>query len=49
MKKESEKKSASEKPKSKLSLFFSKMGYSVWMIVMVIGGILAFITSLLLL
>lgn len=42
-----EKKKEKEKPSVKS--FFGKVGYSVWIIVMVVGGILAFLVSLLLL
>ncbi|WP_282017552.1 hypothetical protein [Salegentibacter mishustinae] len=38
-----------EKPKNAFTRFFSKMGYSIWIAVMVVGGIIAFLISLLVL
>lgn len=38
-----------EKPKNTFTRFFSKMGYSIWIAVMVVGGIIAFLISLLVL
>lgn len=38
-----------EKPKNAFIRFFSKMGYSIWIAVMVVGGIIAFLISLLVL
>ncbi len=38
-----------EKPKNAFTRFFSKMGYSSWIAVMVVGGIIAFLISLLVL
>lgn len=35
-----------EKPKSAVGQFFSKIGYSIWVVVMVIGGVIAFLVSL---
>lgn len=42
-------KKVKEKEKTSVKNFFGKLGYSVWIIVMVIGGILAFLVSLFLL
>ena len=38
-----------EEPKNAFARFFSKMGYSIWIAVMVVGGIIAFLVSLLVL
>ncbi|WP_037316455.1 hypothetical protein [Salegentibacter sp. Hel_I_6] len=38
-----------EESKNAFARFFSKMGYSIWFAVMVIGGVIAFIVSLLVL
>jgi len=38
-----------DEPKNAFSRFFSKMGYSIWIAVMVVGGIIAFLVSLLVL
>ena len=38
-----------EEPKTGFSRFFSKMGYSIWITVMIIGGVIAFLVSLLVL
>jgi len=38
-----------EEPKNAFARFFSKIGYSIWFAVMVIGGVIAFIVSLLVL
>ena len=45
----SQKDSEDKKPKNAVGGFFSKIGYSVWVIVLVIGGLIAFGVSLLLL
>jgi len=38
-----------DEPKNAFSRFFSKMGYSIWIAVVVVGGIIAFLVSLLVL
>jgi hypothetical protein len=38
-----------DEPKNGFVRFFSKMGYSIWIAVMVVGGIIAFLVSLLVL
>ncbi|MGW1455110.1 hypothetical protein ACWBC2_08970 [Salegentibacter agarivorans] len=38
-----------EEPKTGIGRFFSKVGYSIWIAVMVVGGIIAFLVSLLVL
>ncbi len=38
-----------EEPKTGIGRFFSKLGYSIWIAVMVVGGIIAFLVSLLVL
>lgn len=38
-----------EEPKTGFERFFSKVGYSIWISVMVVGGIIAFLVSLFLL
>ncbi|WP_079736058.1 hypothetical protein [Salegentibacter salegens] len=38
-----------EEPKTGFGRFFSKVGYSIWIAVMVVGGIIAFLVSLLVL
>lgn len=38
-----------EEPKTGFGRFFSKVGYSIWIAVMVVGGIIAFLASLLVL
>lgn len=43
------KEKVNEKEKTSIKSFFGKVGYSVWIIVMVVGGILAFLVSLFLL
>lgn len=37
------------KPQTATGRFFSKMGYTIWITVMIIGGIIAFLVSLLVL
>ncbi|SKB60715.1 hypothetical protein SAMN05660776_2062 [Salegentibacter holothuriorum] len=37
------------KPKNTFAKFFSKVGYSIWMVVMIVGGVIAFLVSLFLL
>lgn len=38
-----------EEPQTGIGGFFSKVGYSIWIAVMVVGGIIAFLVSLLVL
>ncbi|UBZ07417.1 hypothetical protein LDL76_01615 [Salegentibacter mishustinae] len=38
-----------EEPQTGIGRFFSKVGYSIWIAVMVVGGIIAFLVSLLVL
>ncbi|APS38834.1 hypothetical protein SAMN04488033_10739 [Salegentibacter agarivorans] len=38
-----------EEPKTGFGRFFSKVGYSIWIAVMIVGGIIAFLVSLLVL
>lgn len=38
-----------EEPKNKFSKFFSKAGYTIWVIVIAVGSIIAFLVSLFLL
>jgi len=38
-----------EEPKTAFGRFFSKVGYSIWITVMIIGGVIAFLVSLLVL
>jgi len=38
-----------EEPQTEIGRFFSKVGYSIWIAVMVVGGIIAFLVSLLVL
>ncbi|OEY71624.1 hypothetical protein [Salegentibacter salarius] len=38
-----------EEPKTGFGRFFSKVGYSIWIAVMVVGGVIAFLVSLLVL